>query len=167
MLEMMEYWAKNGDAKGGSEAAFKRSMQAFVREYSGKAATTEDWKASMEKTMPKSLDIDGNGKLDWFFNEWVYGTALPRYTANARFMTNNDGTTTAFLNLTQSNVSDDFEMIVPLYLQMTDGKVVHFAGLTMHGNVTFEQQIPLGKLSGTPKAIVMDAYADILEEAGN
>jgi aminopeptidase N len=167
MLEMMEYWSKGGSSKGGSEAAFQHSMQEFVKEYSGKAATTEDWKASMERTMPRSLDIDGNGKLDWFFNEWVYGTALPRYTVNSRFLTNNDGTTTAFVTLKQSNVSDDFEMIVPLYVQMTDGKVVHFAGLTMHGNATFDQQIPLGKLPGTPKAIVMDAYADILEDASN
>jgi aminopeptidase N len=167
MLEMMEYWAKDGNSKGGNEVAFQHSMQQFVKEYSGKAATTEDWKASMERTMPRSLDIDGNGKLDWFFNEWVYGTALPKYTVNSRFMTNNDGTTTAFLKLTQSNVSDDFEMIVPLYLQMADGKMIHFAGLTMHGNATFEQQIPLGKLVGTPKAIVMDAYADILKDPTN
>jgi aminopeptidase N len=167
MLEMMEYWAKGGSSKPGTEDAFKHSMQEFVKEYSGKAATTEDWKASMERTMPKSMDIDGNGKLDWFFNEWVYGTALPHYTVNSQFVANNDGTTTALLKLAQSNVSDDFEMIVPLYIQMADGKVVHFAGLTMHGNTTFDQQIPLGKLPGTPKAIVVDAYADILEDASN
>jgi len=97
----------------------------------------------------------------------VYGTALPHYTVNSQFVANNDGTTTALLKLAQSNVSDDFEMIVPLYIQMADGKVVHFAGLTMHGNTTFDQQIPLGKLPGTPKAIVVDAYADILEDASN
>jgi hypothetical protein len=33
------------DAEGRRESAFKHSMQQFVKEYCGKAATTEDWKA--------------------------------------------------------------------------------------------------------------------------
>lgn len=159
MLEMQFAWAKDG-----GEGAFKNSMQQFVKEYSGKAATTEDWKASMERTMPKSLDIDGNGKLDWFFNEWVYGTALPHYTVNSQLIPNSDGTTTAYLKLTQSNVPDDFEMIVPLYMQFTDGRVTHIGGLTMHGNATFEQKIPLGKVPSNAKGIVINAYADILTD---
>ena len=26
------------------------------------------------------MDFDGNHKMDWFFNEYVYGTQLPSYT---------------------------------------------------------------------------------------
>ncbi len=29
--------------------------------------------------MTKQMDIQKNGRLDWFFNEWVYGTQVPRY----------------------------------------------------------------------------------------
>ena len=159
MLEMQFVWAKDG-----GEGAFKNSMQQFVKTYSGKAATTEDWKLSMEQTMPKSLDLDGNGKLDWFFNEWVYGTALPHYTVNSQLIPNSDGTTTGYLKLTQSNVPDDFEMIVPLYIQFMDGKASHIAGLTMRGNTTFEQKIPLGKIPANAKNIVINAYADILSD---
>ena len=159
MLEMQYAWAKDG-----GEGAFKNSMQQFVKEYSGKAASTEDWKASMERTMPRSLDLDGNGKLDWFFNEWVYGTTLPHYAVSSRLETKADGTTVGYLKLTQSNVPADFAMIVPLYLQMADGKVTHFAGLTMRGNTTFEQSIPLGKGPGNAKSIVINAYADILTD---
>jgi len=25
------------------------------------------------------MNIQGNGRLDWFFDEWVYGTQVPRY----------------------------------------------------------------------------------------
>jgi hypothetical protein len=162
VLHMLEM--QFAGAKDGGEGAFKNSMQQFVKEYSGKAATTEDWKASMERTMPKSLDLDGNGKLDWFFNEWVYGTALPHYTVNSQLIPNSDGTTTGYLKLTQSNVPDTFVMIVPLYMQFTDGKVTHFAGLTMRGNMTFEQKFPLGKLPANAKGIVINAYADILTD---
>src|SRR5206468_8143905 len=27
----------------------------------------------------KTMDLAGNGRLDWFFEEWVYGTKVPRY----------------------------------------------------------------------------------------
>jgi hypothetical protein len=73
MLEMA-YWTPQDN-----ENIFKRSMQQFVSDYSGKAATTEDWKASLEKTMPKWMDLHHDGKLDWFFDEWVNGTELPHY----------------------------------------------------------------------------------------
>jgi peptidase M1-like protein len=160
MLEMQFAWAKDG-----GEGAFKNSMQQFVKEYSGKAATTEDWKASMERTMPKSLDLDGNGKLDWFFNEWVYGTTLPHYAVNSQLIPSSDGTTTGYLKLAQSNVPDDFQMIVPLYIQFADGRTAHIGGLTMRGNTTFEQKIPLGKVPANAKNIVVNAYADILNDS--
>jgi hypothetical protein len=25
------------------------------------------------------MDLDGNQKMDWFFNQYVYGTDLPTY----------------------------------------------------------------------------------------
>jgi len=94
----------------------------------------------------------------------VYGTTLPHYAVSSRLETKADGTTIGYLKLTQSNVPSDFAMIVPLYLQMADGKVTHFAGLTMRGNTTFEQSIPLGKVPGNAKSIVINAYADILTD---
>jgi hypothetical protein len=130
MLEMM-YWTPNGQ-----EEAFKRSMQQFVSEYSGKAATTEDWKNSMERSMPKSLDLQGDGKLDWFFDEYVYGTELPHYTVSSDFSVGADGITSAHLKLSQSNVSKSFAMLVPLYLQMQNGTTVKVANVAIHGSET-------------------------------
>ena len=115
MLEML-YWTPQG-----KEDAFKHSMQAFVAEYAGKSATTEDWKHSMEKTMPRQLDLRGDGKLDWFFDEYVYGTELPHYAMTANFSVGADGVTSCHLTLGQSNVSKSFVMAVPLYLEMQNG----------------------------------------------
>ena len=159
MMEMMYFWAP-----GGGEAAFKHSMQTFVQEYSGKAATTEDWKASMERTMPKALDLRGDGKLDWFFNEWVYGTELPHYTVGAEFTVDADGATTANLKLKQSNVSKDFVMLVPLYLEMANGTTVHFTNALMHGDTTIAPAMKLGKLPSPAKAIVLNYNADVLSD---
>lgn len=53
--------------------------------YSGRAATTEDFKAVLEKYMTPAMDLGGNQKMDWFFNEYVYGTQLPHYMFDYSF----------------------------------------------------------------------------------
>jgi hypothetical protein len=158
MLEMA-YWTPTGQ-----EAAFKNSMQQFVKDYAGKAATTEDWKASMEKTMPKSLDLRGDGKLDWFFNEYVYGTELPHYTVSSQFTANADGTTNAHLKLEQSNVSKDFVMPVPLYLQMENGNTVRIANVVIHGSDSVDHTFMLPKLPSPAKTILVNYNADVLSD---
>jgi hypothetical protein len=158
MLEMMEWTPQ------GQEAAFKHSMQQFVSDYSGKAATTEDWKASMEKTMPKSLDLRGDRKLDWFFNEYVYGTELPHYSVSADFTVGADGATSAHLKLAQSNVSKDFVMPVPLYLQMQNGATVRIANVVIHGSDTIDHTFTLGKLPSPAKAMLVNYNADVLSD---
>jgi hypothetical protein len=132
MLEMM-YWTP--DQK---EEPFKKSMQSFVAEYAGKAATTEDLKRSFEKTMPKWLDVKGDGKLDWFFDEYVYGTEVPHYAIASDFTTT-AGETSVHYKLTQSNVSKNFLMLVPLYLQMENGSTVRIANIRLNGEQTLER----------------------------
>jgi aminopeptidase N len=158
MLEMA-YWTPQGQ-----EAAFKRSMQQFVKDYAGKAATTEDWKASMEKTMPKSLDLRGDGKLDWFFDEYVNGTELPHYAVASDFTVDADGVTSAHIKLTQSNVSKSFVMIVPVYLQMQNGNTVRMANMVVHGSDSVEHTFTLGKLPSPAKTALVNYNADVLSD---
>jgi hypothetical protein len=158
MLEMMYWTPANG------EVPFKNSMQQFVKDYAGKAATTEDWKASMEQTMPKSLDLRGDGKLDWFFDEYVYGTELPHYTVSADFTVDDAGVTSAHLKLAQSNVSKNFVMMVPLYLELKNGETERIANVVMHGDTTIDQTVRLGKLPSPAKAMLLNYNADVLSD---
>jgi aminopeptidase N len=155
---MMDWTPANG------EVPFKNSMQQFVKDYAGKAATTEDWKASMEQTMPKSLDLRGDGKLDWFFDEYVYGTELPHYTVSADFTVDDAGVTSAHLKLAQSNVSKNFVMMVPLYLELKNGETERIANVVMHGDTTIDQTVRLGKLPSPAKAMLLNYNADVLSD---
>jgi hypothetical protein len=158
MLEMM-YWSTTDQ-----ETTFKNSMQKFVKEYSGKAATTEDWKASMEKTMPKWMDLQGNGKLDWFFNEYVYGTELPHYTVSSDFTVGADGVTSVHIKLEQSNVSKNFVMRIPLYLQLKNGQVACIANVVIHGSDSIDQTFAIGKLPSAAKTMLLNYNADVLSD---
>ena len=64
---------------GNRDQAFIDMMHDFMETHRDSPASTESFKAIAEKHMTKQMDIQRNGRLDWFFNEWVYGTQVPRY----------------------------------------------------------------------------------------
>jgi len=156
MVRMMMRDNRTGDQ------LFKQTMQDFVKTYSGKAATTEDFKAALEKHMTPEMDMDGNHKLDWFFDEYVYGTQLPTYKLDASFDTGADGDVVFNVKLSQSGVDDHFKMLVPIYLELADGNMYFLGRARMKGNMSMDQKMPLKGLKTKPKRAVIAYYDDIL-----
>ena len=107
-------------------------MHDFVSStYRNRSATTEDFKACMEKNMPPWMDIEQNHKLDWFFNAYVYGTEVPTYNVTSSFEKKGDETIVHF-KLTQSGVSENFTMMVPLYIEFENKTVFPLGAATMN-----------------------------------
>jgi hypothetical protein len=153
MIRMMMWDRRNGDEN------FKQTMRDFVKTYSNRPASTEDFKAMVEKHMTPEMDMDGNRKMDWFFDPYVYGTVLPSYKFE---QTIENGPNGAVLNfkLTQSKVPDNFKMPVPVYVELMDGKVTRLGSANMFGNTTVSQSVPLGQLK--VKRAVIAYYNDVL-----
>src|SRR5207253_138814 len=82
---------------------FQALMKDFVQTNFNRDVSTEDFKRIVEKHMSKDMDLDGNQRLDWFFNEWVYGTEMPSY--RFEYQLGADGTTLSG-KITQSGVSE-------------------------------------------------------------
>lgn len=155
MLQMSFWTTKYGDAP------FKKAMHDFVETYRDRAATTEDFKAAMEKDMAPWMDIDKNHKLDWFFDAYVYGTELPNYAITSSFDKDGENTVGHF-KVTQSGVSDRFRMAVPIYVEWDDKSTTLLGRATLVGNKEVEQTVPMGKLQKTPKRFVVAANFDLL-----
>jgi hypothetical protein len=156
MIRMMMFDNKTGDQN------FKATMQDFVQTYSGKAATTEDFKAMVEKHMTGEMDLDGNHHLDWFFNEYVYGTALPSYKIDYKFDKDANGDVVFGLKVTQSGVDDKFRMLVPVYLELADGRIINFGRARLFGSKVVDEKIPLKGLKDAPKRAFLNYYDDVL-----
>jgi len=155
MIRMMMYSQKTGDDD------FKAMMHDFVDTYRLKVATTEDFKAMVEKHMTPGMDLDHNHRMDWFFHEYVYGIDLPTYHFDSLVKPDSDHVKLSF-KLTQSGVTDDFKMIVPIYLEFTDGRVVRLGAVTMNGNSSTEKEIPLAKPQVPIKRLMIDYQHDVL-----
>jgi aminopeptidase N len=156
MVRMMMWDRRTGDQ------LFKETMQDFVRTYAGRAATTEDFKALVEKHMTLEMDLQGNRRMDWFFNEYVYGTALPSYQLQYTFNNDAGGDVVFGLKITQSNVDENFRMLVPIYLELADGRIVNLGRARITGNTTIEQKMPIKGLKDKPRHAMLNYYDDVL-----
>ena len=108
------------------------------------------------------MDLEGNHKMDWFFNEYVYGTQLPAYKIDYSFDTGADGDVIFNFKVTQSNVSNDFRMPVPIYLELANGNVFMLGRAKLLGNSTIEQKVPIKGLKTKPKRAIVNYYDDVL-----
>jgi hypothetical protein len=156
MIRMMMYDNRTGDQR------FKDTMHDFVSTYGGRSATTEDFKSMIEKHMSHDMDLDGNQKMDWFFNEYVYGTQLPSYKLDYSFDTGADGDVVFSFKVTQSNVKDDFRMTVPIYLEKADGGVVFLGRAKLIGNTSVEQKLPMKSWKTKPRRALVNYFNDVL-----
>ncbi len=102
------------DGRTGSDASFFRMLRDFAVEFQGKSVSTEDFIHHAEKYMTAENDLEHNRKMDWFFNEWVYGMGIPEYTLKTDVHGLAAGGYEVQGTITQSNVPADFEMPVRL-----------------------------------------------------
>jgi hypothetical protein len=144
------------------DETFKRMMHDFVWTYSGRAATTEDFKAAVEKYMQPSFNMTGDGKMDWFFDEYVYGTALPHYKFEYSFSNAADGALQLHAKLEQSGVDSNFRMLVPIYIELPDGHPFRVGDAPLIGNSSFERDITLRGLNQKPKRAMINYFHDVL-----
>ncbi|HEX4312252.1 MAG TPA: M1 family aminopeptidase [Acidobacteriaceae bacterium] len=155
MIRMMTWNSHTGDQW------LMETLQDFVHTYRGQPASTEDFKAILEKHMTPGMDLDRNRKLDWFFNEYVYGTALPHYSFASTIRSDEKGTI-AHVRLIQSNVDSTFKMLVPIYAELADGRTVHLGTTVMIGNSTEEQDVSLGHPPVAIRRLLLDYNYDVL-----
>jgi aminopeptidase N len=150
------------DRKTGDQS-FREMMQEFVKIHTDQPATTEDFKSIVEKYMNTDMDIQGDHKMDWFFSEYVYGTALPDYRLDyANFDKDANGDVVFAFKVSQSGVDSNFRMVVPIYVQLADGHTIMLGRMRIKGNSSLEQKVPLRGLKDAPRRALINYNYDVL-----
>jgi Peptidase family M1 domain/Carboxypeptidase regulatory-like domain len=141
------------------DQAFIAMMHDFVESHRDKPASTESFKAIAEKHMTKAMDMQANRRLDWFFDEWVYGTQIPRYHFEYQSAPAESGKVKLHMSLTQSEVDEHFAMAVPVFADFGTG-MVRLGQIGIAGNASRSVDI---LVPSPPKKVVLNAYKEILE----
>jgi hypothetical protein len=155
MLRMLMWEPRTGDKR------FSTMLKDFVKTFYNRDASTEDFKRMVEKHITREMDLDGNGKMDWFFDQWLHGTKIPHYTLVYRVEPGGNGKFTLSCTVMQGKVDDSFKMRVPIYALFKDNKLFRLGSVVLKGNST-SPQFKVKNLPGKPKRVLLCAYEDVL-----
>jgi peptidase M1-like protein len=156
MLRMMMYDWRSQDP----DAGFIAMMKDYTATYGGKSASTADFKKVVERHMVGSMNATGDGKMDWFFNQWVYGIEIPRYTSDLKAEPAGEETR-IHGTIRQEEVSKDFRAVVPIYVELGKNETARVGLVPMIGETSLPVDIKL-KLPKKARRVFLNAHGEVL-----
>ncbi|MDH3523835.1 MAG: M1 family aminopeptidase [Acidobacteriota bacterium] len=128
----------------GSDDVFFDVLRDFLAAYRGKPASTDDFKAVLAARAPADWD--------WFFDQWVYGAAVPTYSwAYGLEGGTADGQVRVVLRVRQTEVPAGFKMPLPVRAELAGGRTVEMMVMVDRP----EMEIPL-TLPARPKKLELN-----------
>ena len=140
------------DLKTFNEDRFFSLMKDWYTEYNGLAPTTADFQRLVEK----HIGVD----MSWFFREWVYGSEIPRYEFSYQITQNEDGQYIATCHVLTKNVSDDFQMYVPLEIEYDRNAKAYVRTLIAQPDYEFT----LPPMNQRPRKIRFNPFQSVLAD---
>jgi len=134
VMHMLHEELRQPNTKNPDER-FNTLLHTLMAKYSYRALSTDDLQHEVEAVMTKSMDLEGGRSMEWFFDQWVRGTAIPSY--RVEFSVHN--TDKGFLvrgKLFQENVPHSFLAPVPLYAGSTVGHASYLGTVIASGPET-------------------------------
>lgn len=122
VLRMLDYLFS--DPSTGNDTAFFDMMKDFVQRYANRAASTEDFIAVANQDFAKTplARTYHIPNLNWFFQQWVYGTGLPSYEFSYWIEHEPNGSALVHGTVTQTGVPTQWFMPLPLVMRFGKGK---------------------------------------------
>src|ERR1700737_614425 len=121
--------AKNPDAR------FVALLRTLSTKYAYRALSTADLQREVEAVMTPGMDLEGGRSMEWFFEQWVRGTGIPRYRVEFAVHKNDKGYVVRG-RLFQSGVPRSFIARVPLYATAGTGHVTSLGAVIAEGPET-------------------------------
>jgi hypothetical protein len=156
VLHMLRYLFS--DPVSGSDDRFKILLRDFVSSYAGGLVETADFQKIVNKHMSRELDLEGNRKFDWFFDQWVYETGIPTYRLDSSLAATKSGGFVLKGRIKQDNVSEYFMMPVDVFGHFGPNKVVRIGRVVAAGKETDFRL----NLKTKPQKVTLDENHQIL-----
>jgi hypothetical protein len=146
--------------KGSADEPFIRALKVLRERYQGKSISTRDLLRTFEEQLPRPAWYEGKNSLDWFYEGWVNGTAIPKFDLQNLKYLDKPGATVLSGIVVQKSAPKELVTFVPLYA-VKNGKTTLVGRVFAEGPETpFHINIPLGT-----RKVVVDAEGTILARA--
>jgi hypothetical protein len=154
-MAMIEHGKPNPDAR------FIEMMKDFVATWTDRNPSTRDFQAVVERHMVPALDLAGDGKMNWFFRQWVEGTEIPGFETKLDVKHVSGDQYQIRGSITQSAVPYDFMSLAHLYVELPKGEVAHLGSVRITGSTTLPIDTTV-RLAREPRRLVLNAMHDVL-----
>jgi len=160
LMHMLRELLRDGSRASGENVdnLFFSVLRTLQHDYSCKQMSTRDMQRAFERVLPKSLYHEGKPSLDWFFNGWVNGTAMPKYQLSGVRFERKGTTLRASGKLLQNDAPGDLVTAVPIYAELARGDLRFLSRVFADGD---ETTITLTVPAGTRK-LVVDPHGTVL-----
>jgi hypothetical protein len=115
----------------------------------------------VERHMVSALNATGDGKTDWFFDQWVDGTDIPRYVADLKVEKADGDQWRIFGQVKQEGVGPDFRAVVPLQVDFGKNETATLGMIPMKGEASIPVDVKI-KLPKKPKRALVNAHGEVL-----
>ena len=139
------------------DARFRELLKGILTERRFAPLSTADFRRAIEQRMTPAMDLEGTHSMDWFFDEWVRSTGIPRYSVDFQVKPHGQ----EFLvtgRLMQSGVDEVFAAPVPLYVARPGRKTERLGVVVTNGSETRFRFVT--KLR--PTKILIDPHSTVL-----
>jgi hypothetical protein len=141
------------------DVLFFRFLRRVHERFSGKVISTKDFQQLLEEELPPALRFEDRASMDWFFDGWVGGVAVPKLSLAKQKVTQSlTGGSSATALLQQRDAPELLVTSVPIYAEGADGKLTFVRRVFADGE---ETTLKLTVPEGTTK-LVADPYHTVL-----
>jgi len=140
------------DLKTMNEDRFTGMMRDFYATYRGKRASTEDFRRMVERHT--------GADMGWFFDQWVYRSEIPTYRYAYQVTPAEGGKFRVRLRVRQEQVPEDFQMYVPVTVELGKDSWAR-ARVKIKGPLT-EFELPL--MPSEPKSVRFNDLQGVLAD---
>ena len=139
------------------DARFMALLKSLVSKYAQKSLTTLQFQREVEAVMTPKMDLEGGRSMEWFFDEYVRGTAIPHYKVSFSSRRTDKGYQVRG-KLFASRVPHSFIAPVPLFVSTGSGHGVFLGTVIAAGDET-----PFSFITQTdPRKLLIDPHMTLL-----
>lgn len=139
------------------DARFAQLLRTLATDYRQRALSTADLQREVEKLMTREMDLEGGRSMEWFFEQWVYGTEIPHYSVDFKVAPHGErfvitGT------LKQKEAAGTFIARIPIYAETARGRLALLGTVVTAGEET-KFRFTTGV---APRKLVIDPHLTVL-----
>jgi aminopeptidase N len=162
LFHMLRHMLDDGDGSYSSNTPtpFIRALRNLRERYAGHSMTTQQMLDGLAEALPPSVRYENKKSLDWFFEGWINGTAVPKFQLQGVKITPKSNGVVVTGAILQKDAPKQLVTSVPIYAQLAGQRRVYVGRVFADGP---ESPFHLSAPAGT-RRILIDPEMTVLRE---